>query len=60
MKLINHAVCRVSWYNTCIMAIGWSTEVTQALIVIWREQNIQEQLDSVSGNETIHEKYQLP
>ena len=32
---------------------GWSTEST---IVIWGEQNIQEQLDGVSRNRTIYEK----
>ena len=33
--------------NTCIMAAGWSAEATRALITIWGEENIQEQLDNV-------------
>ena len=46
--------------NTCldtyVMAAGWSTEATRALIAIWGEENVQEQLDSVSRNRTIFEK----
>ena len=35
---------------------GWSSEATKALISIWGEQNIQEQLDGVSRNKSIYEK----
>ena len=39
----------------CVMA-GWSTKATRALIAIWGEENIKEQLDNVSRNRTIYEK----
>ena len=42
--------------NTCVMAAGWSMDATQALIAIWGEQNIQENLDGVSRNKTNFEK----
>jgi len=32
------------------MAAGWTVNATQALIAIWGEQNIQENLDGVSRN----------
>ena len=38
------------------MAAGWSTEATRALIAIWGEEIVQEQLDSVSWNRTIFKK----
>ena len=38
------------------MAAGWSTDATRALIAIWGEQNIQQNLDGVTRNKTICEK----
>ena len=38
------------------MAAGWSMDATQALIAIWGEQNIQQNLDGVTRNKTIFEK----
>ena len=38
------------------MPTGWSAEATRVLITVWREQNIQKQLDNVSRNEGIYEK----
>ena len=38
------------------MAAGWSTDATRALIAIWGEQNIQQNLDGVTRNKTIFEK----
>ena len=36
--------------------VSWSSEATKALISIWGEQNVQEQLDDVSRNKSIYEK----
>ena len=38
------------------MAAGWTVNATRALIAIWGEQNIQENLDGVSRNKKIFEK----
>ena len=38
------------------MEAGWSTDATRALIAIWGEQNIQQNLDGVTRNKTIFEK----
>ena len=38
------------------MASGWSTEETRALISVWGEANVQDQLDSVKRNKDIYER----
>ena len=38
------------------MAGGWTHAETKALIDIWREQNVQEQLDNVRRNKDIYVK----
>ena len=38
------------------MATGWSNNATRALLAIWGEENIQEQLDGVARNRDIYEK----
>lgn len=38
------------------MAAGWTTEATRALLSIWREQNIQDQLDGIVRDKFIYEK----
>ena len=38
------------------MAAGWSTDATKALLSVWGEQNIQNQLDGVVRNRVIYEK----
>lgn len=37
------------------MATGWSHEATRALLSIWKEQDIQSQLDGVQRNRVIYE-----
>ena len=34
---------------------GWSNEATQALIALWGETKVQEQLDAVARNKSIYE-----
>ena len=38
-----------------MMAAGWSVEETRALVGVWGQANIQEQLDGVMRNRTIFE-----
>ena len=38
------------------MAGGWTHAETKALIDIWGEQNVQQQLDSVRRNKDVYEK----
>uniref|UniRef100_A0A1X7V6C0 Myb/SANT-like DNA-binding domain-containing protein n=1 Tax=Amphimedon queenslandica TaxID=400682 RepID=A0A1X7V6C0_AMPQE len=38
------------------MAAGWSAEATAALLAIWGEENVQEQLDGVARNRSIYER----
>ena len=38
------------------MAAGWTTEITRALIAVWGQANVQNQLDGVVRNRTIYEK----
>ena len=35
---------------------GWNNSATRALIAVWGEQNIQEQLDGVARNRVVYEK----
>ena len=35
--------------------VGWSNEATRALIALWGENKVQEQLDSVARNKAIYE-----
>ena len=37
-------------------AAGWSTEATRALVSVWGQQNVQNQLDGVSRNRAIFER----
>ena len=38
------------------MAAGWDADATKALIGIWDQENVQNQLDSVTRNRVIYEK----
>lgn len=38
------------------MAAGWTTEETKALIGVWGEANVQDQLDNVKRNRDIYER----
>ena len=38
------------------MAGGWTNAETKALIDLWGEQNVQEQLDNVRRNKDVYEK----
>ena len=33
-----------------MVAAGWSNEATEVLIIVLREQNLQNQLDGIAGN----------
>ena len=35
---------------------GWSVDATKALVVVWSQENVQNQLDGVSRNKTIFER----
>ena len=39
------------------MAAGWTDNATRALLSVWGEQNVQEQLDGVSETGTYMTKY---
>ena len=38
------------------MAAGWSTDATRALVSVWSQQNIQNELNGVSRNRAIYER----
>ena len=38
------------------MAAGWTADETRALVGIWGQENIQNELDGVARNRTIYEK----
>ena len=38
------------------MAAGWSNKVTNVLLTIWGEQNIQNQLDGIVLNKVVNER----
>ena len=38
------------------MAVGWTTEETGALVSIWGQANVQNELDGVGRNRTVFEK----
>ena len=38
------------------MAAGWSIDQTRALIELWSDANVQNELDGVQRNRTIYEK----
>ena len=37
-------------------AAGWSTDATKALVSVWSQQNVQNELDGVSRNRAIFER----
>ena len=38
------------------MAAGWTTEETGALVSIWGQANVQNELDGIARNRTVFEK----
>ena len=38
------------------MAAGWTTEETGALVSIWGQANVQNELDGIASNRTVFEK----
>ena len=36
--------------------MGWTTEETGVLVIIWRQANVQSELDGVARNKTVFEK----
>ena len=43
-------VCTRTCYRYVMVAAGWSNEVTEVLIIVLGEQNIQNQLDGIARN----------
>ena len=44
----------------CVMAAGWSNEVTNALLTIWGERNIQNQRYGIVQNKVVYKKVSAP